>query len=265
MDIMQEREQEIIITNKLKPTQFPAAEVEESFRIHSPTDIIFILRKIMQGNSLITLYPGIDDDFILTALLAIDPQNGQIIVDYGSDEKTCQQALQSKELIFVTIQNQVKVEFTCDRIRKIQFEGKDAFAVNMPKSLLRIQRRSNFRISTPITKPIKCAIPIPGKTPPSKAEVALLDISCGGFAVIDQHPVINFDPGVVYENCQIILPEIGTVTANIQVKNTYEITLRNGQNCLRAGCQFINLPHSMEAMIQRYITKQEQEQMHKNK
>lgn len=260
---MQELDQEINVTNKLEPTLFSETEAGENFRIHSPVDILFILRGIMQANSLVTLYPGVNDDFILTAILAIDSKKNQIIVDYGTNEKTCQKALQSKELIFVTIQNRVKVEFTCDQIQKIHFEGRDAFAVNVPKSLLRIQRRNHFRISTPIIKPLKCIIPIPGGNPSSKAEVALLDISCGGIAVIDQHPVINFDPGMIYENCQITLPEIGTITTIIQVKNTYEITLRNGQNCMRAGCQFINLPASMEAMIQRYIIKQEQ--MRKNK
>lgn len=255
---MQELQHEINVTNKLEPTRFTTTETEENFRIHSSLDILFILRGIMQANSLVTLYPDVNDDFILTSILAIDPEHNQIIIDYGSNEKTCEKALKSNELNFVTIQNRVKIEFTCNQIRKIQFEGKDAFAVNIPESILRIQRRNHFRISTPIIKPLKCCIPIPGENSSAKAEVALLDISCGGIAVIDQHPVINFDPGIIYENCQITLPEIGTIKTTIQVKNTYEITLRNGQNCMRAGCQFIKLPASMEAMIQRYIIKQEQ-------
>ena len=254
---MEEFNQELNVTSKLEPTHFSHAGADENFRIHSEVDILFILRGIMQANSLVTLYPGFDDDFILTAILAIDSENDQVIVDYGTNEKTCQKALQSSELIFVTIQNRVKVEFTCEWIRKIQFDGKEAFAVNIPKSLLRIQRRNHFRISTPIVKPLKCIIPIPGKNT-GKAEVTLLDISCGGIAVIDQHPAIDFDPGLYYSDCQITLPEIGTITTTIQVRNTYEITLRNGQNCMRAGCQFINLSATMEAMIQRYIIKQEQ-------
>ena len=242
----------------LQPTQFSQEEIDENFRIHSEIDIVFILRGIMQTNSLITLYPDYENDFILTSIVAIDADNKEMIVDYGTNERNCQKALQSKALIFVTTQNRVKIEFACDQIKKIQYKGENAFAVNIPQSLLRIQRRNHFRISTPIVKPLKCVIPITGKDTTSKAEVALLDISCGGIAVIDQHPIINFDPGIIYSNCQIALPEIGTINATIQVKNTYEITLRNGQNCMRAGCQFIDLAASMEAMIQRYIIKQEQ-------
>ncbi|PSJ18387.1 flagellar brake protein [Nitrosomonas supralitoralis] len=243
----------------LEPTKLSPEEKSEKFRINSEIDILFILRGIMQADSLITLYPDYESDFILTSILAINSDKKEMLIDYGINDKHCQKALHSKELVFVTTQNRVKIEFVCDQIKKIQFNNKDAFLVNIPKMLLRIQRRNHFRITTPIVKPLKCVIPIPGKNAANhKAEVALLDISCGGTAVIDQHPIINFDPGIIYNNCQISLPEIGIITVNIQVKNTYEITLRNGQNCMRAGCQFINLAAGMEAMIQRYIIKQEQ-------
>ncbi|MBS0298501.1 MAG: flagellar brake protein [Proteobacteria bacterium] len=242
----------------LTPTQFSQEETSENFRIHSEIDILFILRGIMQTNSLITLYPDYASDFILTSIIAIDADKKEMVIDYGINDKHCQKALHSKELVFVTTQNRVKIEFVCDRIRKIQYGGRDVFAVNIPESLLRIQRRNHFRITTPIAKPLKCIIPIPEKGTSAKAEVALLDISCGGIAVIDQHPIINFDPGMVYNDCKIVLPDIGSITVMIQVKNTYEITLRNGQNCMRAGCQFIELVTSMESMIQRYIIKQEQ-------
>lgn len=245
-------------TNVLVPTQFSQEESRENFRIHSAVDILFILRGIMQANSLITLYPDYANDFILTSIIAIDADEGKMIIDYGTNAKNCQKALHSKELIFVTTQNRVKIEFVCDQIKKTQYKGKDVIAVNIPDSLLRIQRRNHFRISTPIVKPLKCIIPIPGNDTPAVAEVTLLDISCGGIAVIDQPPLINLDPGMIYNDCKIVLPDIGTINVNIQVKNTYEITLRNEQNCMRAGCQFIKLAPGVEAMIQRYITKQEQ-------
>ncbi len=245
-------------TSVLAPTRFSQKETGENFRIHSAVDILFILRGIMQANSLITLYPDYTSDFILTSIIAIDADEGKMIIDYGTNAQSCQKALHSKELVFVTTQNRVKIEFVCDQIKKAQYKGRDVIAVNIPESLLRIQRRNHFRISTPIVKPLKCIIPIPGNDTTITAEVVLLDISCGGIAVIDQHPLINLDPGMIYNDCKIILPDIGTIAVNIQVKNTYEITLRNGQNCMRAGCQFIELAASMEAMIQRYIIKQEQ-------
>ncbi|MBA2484478.1 MAG: flagellar brake protein [Nitrosomonas sp.] len=235
-------------------------EKDKNFRIHSKADIHAIIRDIMQRNTLVTVYFDQGNNFILTSILTIDTERDEMVIDYGIDERLNRMALNSKRITFITSQNRIKVEFACDSLRKIHFEGDDAFVVNMPDTLVRMQRRNFFRVTTPTINPLKCVIPFPIDDESDIAEVTLLDISCGGIAVIDHHPKISFDPGTVFENCQILLPNIGTIIANIQVKNTYEITLRNGLACKRAGCEFIRLPASMFALIQRYIVKLEQMQ-----
>jgi flagellar brake protein len=240
------------------PIELNRQEKDKNFRIHSKPDIHAILRDIMKRNTLVTVYFGQGNNFILTSILAIESENNEMVVDYGIDEKFNQSALRAKKITFITSQNRIKVEFTCDSIKKTRFEGNDAFIVNLPNSLVRMQRRNFFRIVTPTVNPLKCRIPLPIDDESGTAEVTILDISCGGIAVIDHHPNISFDPGAMYEKCQILLPSVGTIIANIQVKNTYEITLRNGLACKRAGCAFIKLPANMYAMIQRYIIKLEQ-------
>ena len=242
----------------LEPTELSKEDAEENFRIYSEIDILFILRGIIQANSLITLYVDQGKSFFLTSILSVDTDNREMIIDYGSDEKISQQALYSKRLTFVTTQNKVKIEFICTQIKAIEFEGRKAFSVNIPDSLLRIQRRDNFRISTPITKPLKCIVPIVIEEKSMKAEITLLDISCGGIGAIDQNPMVHFEPGTVYNNCQISLPDIGTVNTTIKVKNIYAMKFHSGGTYQRIGCEFIGLPAKTEAMIHRYIIKQEQ-------
>ena len=53
---MQDTDPKNMTIERLEPTQFSQADTEEDFRIHSEIDILFILRGIMQANSLITLY-----------------------------------------------------------------------------------------------------------------------------------------------------------------------------------------------------------------
>ncbi len=236
----------------------PRKEDEHNFRIYSEVEILAILSTIMQANTLITLYFDNARSFILTSILAINVENKEIIMDYGVDQKLNQDVLRTNKLTFITSQNRIKIEFACDTIRKIQFGNLEAFAVKIPEFLMRMQRRNYFRITTPTTKPLKCMIPLPSGNSADIAEITLLDISCGGIAVIDHHPVISFDPGKIYKHCQITLPGIGTVNVAIQVKNTYQGILLNGLACKRAGCQFIALSTRMQAMIQRYIIKQEQ-------
>jgi len=54
-------------------------------------------------------------------------------------------------------------------------------------------------------------------------------------------------------------PEIGNIVATMEIRNVFEVTLRNGLKSKRAGCQFINLSANMQSMIQRYIIKVERE------
>ncbi|MBL8497617.1 flagellar brake protein [Nitrosomonas sp. JL21] len=255
---MQEPDPNSNILEVLEPTEFSKDDAEENFRLYSEVDILFILRGIMQAHSLITLYAEPGKNFFLTSILNVDPVNKEMIIDYGSDEKISQQALHSTKLTFVTTQNKIKIEFICNRIKSVEFEGKKAFSVNIPESVLRIQRRDNFRISTPITKPLKCIVPVVIEEKSMQAEITLLDISCGGIGAIDQNPVVHFEPGTVYNNCQISLPDIGTFNTTIKVKNIYAKKLHNGGTYQRIGCEFIGLTAKTEAMIHRYIIKQEQ-------
>ncbi len=84
---MQGSDQRIEAPEVLEPTQFSDKEKDESFRVYSEIDILFILRAIMQANSLITLYLGLGNNFILTSILTIDADKKEMIIDYGANEK----------------------------------------------------------------------------------------------------------------------------------------------------------------------------------
>jgi len=43
------------------------------------------------------------------------------------------------------------------------------------------------------------------------------------------------------------------------VRTTFDVTLKNGRLTHRAGCEFIDLPPSIETAIQRYIIQVERE------
>lgn len=235
-----------------------SSELIEVCRVNSKIDILHILQEIMQKNTLVTLYFDQSNRFILTSILSINDQTNKLVIDTGSDTELNQVALESEHLLFITSQDKIKIEFVCNQISMFHFDGRNVFQVNLPESLIRMQRRNYYRITTSIIKPLKCIIPIHTEAGSFKAEITLVDLSCGGIGVIDHHPVINFEPGMIYHNCRINLPGFGDIIAGIEVKSTYEITLRNGQVCKRAGCQFIDLPTEMETIIQRYVTKHEQ-------
>ena len=86
-----------------------------------------------------------------------------------------------------------------------------------------------------------------------------MDISIGGVALVCEASGIELQPGMVYEHCQIDLPEVGTVEATIEVKNTFEITDRNGKVKRRAGCVFVKPDGKTTMLLQRYVAQMQQQ------
>lgn len=237
----------------------------DRYAIHSHLEILFILRAIMQKNTLVTLHLDQGNGFIRTSILGIDAERGRMVVDCGADERFNRQALTAEKLIFITPQAQVNVQFVCHGIQETRFEGRRAFSVNIPESLLRMQRRDTYRIATPAINPLKCTGLLAAGHNPGTVEATLLDISCGGMAVVEDHRKIAFEPTTTHENCRIALPGIGVINVTIEVKSTFDITLKNGLACKRAGCEFVAMPEKMRVMTQRYIFKLERERTARRK
>jgi flagellar brake protein len=245
-------------TEKLMNAE-PAAADQSKYLIHSRLEIAAILGTLHKAGSLVTAYFGGGSDFILTSILAVNPEQGTLVMDYGADAAANQRALQAKKINFVAAHEHIKIQFATATPRPVRFDGREAFSMPLPTTLLRLQRREYFRIATPLTRPLKCVIAPQGAPVQAPAEVAIVDISCGGVAIIDTHEPADIETGVCFRACRILLPDVGEVTADILVKSTFEVTFKNGSKHKRAGCEFVGMPERERAKIQRYINKVERE------
>ncbi|MDR2614560.1 MAG: flagellar brake protein, partial [Candidatus Accumulibacter sp.] len=72
----------------------PQFEVEltnaryNQYLLYSRTEILAVLRSIIQRGMLITVYFDQGRYFFLTSIIALQAKNTEIILDIGSDEKT---------------------------------------------------------------------------------------------------------------------------------------------------------------------------------
>jgi c-di-GMP-binding flagellar brake protein YcgR len=234
------------------------------FRITSKSEILNILQIVMKRNMLTALHFDHNNDFILTSILAIDTELRQMVVDFGEIEKFGRIALHANKVTLVTSQDQSKIQFTCTAIKKIKFQKRNAFSIDLPESLLRIKKRQYYHITKSTPKLLKCIIPLPNEQNSDITGITGItvhDISCGGITLTEQDSLVNLKCGATYKNCRITLPGIGVLNIAIRVKNTYKVTLENGLNCKHAGCEFINLPQEMLEMIRQYISRLKQEEI----
>lgn len=237
----------------------------DKYLLRSRKEIVLTLRALREKRALITVYFNQGDDFLLTTLIAIEGDSDALIFDIGSDADMNRKALACRDkLFFVTSLDKVKIQFSVSRLEKTRFEGHPAFRAPLPDTFLRLQRREYYRLTIPISNPLKCCIPFKqADGTETTVETIVYDISCGGLAVMAPPEGVGFEVDRLFENCRIDLPHIGTITATLQVRNVFEVTQRNGARVKRAGCQFEDMPGHMRTLIQRYITRIERERQAK--
>lgn len=245
-------------TDKLIKIELAAAD-RNKYLIHSRLEIAAILGTLRNTGSMVRAYFGGGNDFILTSIIEVRPEQDEVVIEFGADAAANQRALQAGKITFVAAHERIKIQFVAETLRQSRFDGRDVFSMEIPATLLRLQRREYFRIATPPTRPLVCVI-APQRAPVrAPAEVTVVDISCGGISIIDSSDPADIETGVRFRGCRIQLPDLGEVTTDILVKSTYEVTLKNGKKQKHAGCEFIDMPERERAKIQRYINKVERE------
>ena len=248
------------MTKRTSAPLVPERNFEDSdYLVRSALEIRFLLRAIREQKALVVMHFPDNNEVLFTCIVDVDAERGDLVLDYPNNEQTCRRALAAETLICTTTHDEVKVQFKAEALRKVRHKGRDELCCDIPEALLRVQRRNSFRVQTPQADPLKCVIHLPDGIEPPSAEVIVLDISCGGIAVIDHHPRIAMEPGMIYEHCEMVLPGIGEVEFKLQVKDTFTHTLRNGLNCKRVGCAFVDMHESTRAAVQRYIILRERE------
>jgi len=245
------------------------AEYGKEYMIYSAKEILALLHGIERNHALVTANFDNGKDAILTAILAVRKADNSIVLDYGVNPLLNRRMLESQKVIFVTTDGQIKVQFSATDVVKTRFEKQDAFKIKIPTSLIRLQRREYYRIDTPVMQPPQCMVPIQNARRSKDADaksnsewsVRIVNISVGGVGIEDFPKAVAVIHNIVFKGCQIILPDIGTLTVNIKVLNTYDVAARAGGAVQRHGCIFINLDSGMQSMIQRYIIKLDREKI----
>jgi c-di-GMP-binding flagellar brake protein YcgR len=220
-------------------------------------EIVQVLRALAKSSELVTAYFEHGQQFFLTSVVGVEPGGDALFLDYGIDAEINRRALQASRVVFVTSQDRVKVQFATGPLQAVEFNGRPTFRTQLPTSLLKLQRREYYRLATPLRAPLSCVIPAAD----GSIEASVTDISVGGVGVSGFPPAHPLAPGNQYAGCRMALPGEGALLTTLEVRSVQDVTLRSGTVVKRAGCRFVGLPASQQAMIQRYITRVERERV----
>jgi len=232
---------------------------ENEHGIISVKEIVSILKHIADNGTQVALYYADGNYFVLSTLLGVSDKG--LWLEQSTNERDNKRILESDELILVSTHLDVKIQFAAKQARSVEYQGYAAFHLPLPKTIYRLQRRESFRLEIPSTKPLRCTIrtggPAPDATgepkPVQTCEVALMDISVGGMKLTYAEGDIELVQGQTYENCQIKLPDMGTISVTMIVRGLSTLPTKSGHAIKRAGCQFINLSNAANILLQRYV------------
>lgn len=229
------------------------------FEVESRREIVALLNQIGEKHQLVRMLIKGEADVCVTTVLAVDSDTNTIIFDRSIDHQQNERILASGHVRCETTLDKIRILFTAENLRSIQFENGTAISTDIPPSLIRLQRREYYRMETPVSNPVRAIIPLPPILGGENAVFPLHDISCGGIAVLDNKLQLGAAIGTTIPGCRVELPEIGPVTVSLQVRNVLDFTLLNNKTNRRVGLQFVDISRGGLGGVQRYITKLERE------
>jgi c-di-GMP-binding flagellar brake protein YcgR len=226
-------------------------EDESKFLISSSREIQLVLQAIAKNKTFVILYFNNEEHLLKTLLLCANEKG--IWLDTSQNEEENAELLNCDAFTIVAMHNGAKVQFSCQRPLVAVYASQPAYFFPLPERIFRIQRRDFFRISLPTDVPLKCVIPPNPDNTYNQQLTTILDISLGGIALKCKESNVRLEAGALYPDCQIELPEIGTLIATIQVKHLFDVNTPSGGVIKHAGCEFVHLDSNMSMLLQRYI------------
>jgi len=231
------------------------------YQVRSRREIISLLRTVSERNQLVRMQANNGADSVVTSILEVDDDGDYVIVDCAPSNITNQRVLESDDIKFETMLENIRILFSASHIDSCIHEERPALYIDLPDTLIRLQRREYYRVATPVSNPVRCTIPFADAdgNPAAPLVLPVYNVSGGGIAVVDEKKLLPSAVGTVFQKCRIDFPG-SPVEVTLQLMNSHDITLTNGKNTRRLGFMFVNLPNATVAAIQRYITKLEREQ-----
>jgi c-di-GMP-binding flagellar brake protein YcgR len=234
-------------------------ENQSSFLVESRREMLALLRGLKEKSQLISMMINEGSEVFITSVLELDDMNNTITLDSSPSQAANQRIMEAPRVFFEGLLDRISIQFSTTSMQRTTFEGRPALQCNVPVSMIRLQRRENYRINTPLSNPIRCLIPLEIGSEYETIKFSLVDISCGGVAILDEKRILEIDTARIYDDCQIDLPGIGQIDLALQIRNSQDLLLLNGKTNRRIGCEFIGASTGALASVQRYIMKLERE------
>lgn len=228
-------------------------DADSPFAQHHPLQIAVCLRKLMSGQDFVTV--EFNGRQIVTQVLDVDSRNARFIFDAGSVEVDNHALASARQLIFRSLPDGIRTEFTTLNADPVTFEGRPAFEASFPTLLYYVQRREFFRVQTPVLDPYTASGP---SADGGSFRLELQDLSLGGVALKTADERFgSLESGTVLRDVTLQLGSFGTLQLDLEIVAPRQMTTPKGDRRFVIGCKFVQTPGRAERVLQRVVTQLE--------
>lgn len=231
------------------------------YLLDTPREIALFLELLSKRGNILTAHLNDGRQFFLTSILAVDPVAGTLFLDPPQVGENILPVRSAQQITLVGSLEKIKLQLRLPPLQDAVHESRNVLSAPIPSQLLRLQRREYFRLEPPHSQPILCALSIPTPSGTSRTlETPLSNISAGGVSLIAPTDLAEqFPRDTLFKDCRLEIPDEGVILINLRVRKIIEILPQSGHRSLRIGCEYIGLPRSRLAIIERYIARIERE------
>jgi c-di-GMP-binding flagellar brake protein YcgR len=190
-----------------------------------------------------------DDHLFISNIHSVHPDADNFVLSYGM-HKTINGALfRHATLKFKANFRGGRISFLAQRPLDATFGGQPVVKFVFPQMLLHYYREYS-RISVPGEAALRCIVDGPDD---HLLEMKVIDISQDGMGCILHQEGNLLQKGMVLKNCRISLPNGKIVQADLMVRHSQPVTLKDGMIVYRTGVRFVQTPDEIKPLINQFI------------
>ncbi len=235
--------------------QFNTDDDLERCTLSGRREILYQLRSLIRQKARVSVSFDEGRQTFLTVLIAVSDDESQLYFDISGSEESNIAFLKAERCQFAAVIEGIRLQFSARQARRMTFNGDAVFAIVLPKSLVRLQRRDAFRLQLPSTRPYVCLI---RKGSPEEATLPLYDISVGGLG-IQLSEQLQYESMEKLENSWIDLRDSGVLAVTLEVRYIMAKEGKTGKTIWHMGCRFLKPSPANETIIQRFMARIEAE------
>ncbi len=230
----------------------PPDELDQNKHLtRSRAEILNILDDVRVQGGAVFVYIGLEENFYVSSILQVDRDAGSILFDHTLDRYRNRPVLLEKaSLMFESGYKGARIRFQSAQACEALWEGRPTFRIPTPEFVWWFQRRTQVRYAVHPFDSLKITLNLGGTL---NVEADVVDASLSGLGLVTRAPDVNFEAGQVLNNCAMILPGVGRIGLDLQVKHANPLPTDQGGLVKRIGCQLMDLSADLQQLIKHYV------------